>query len=90
MPIGSGRTTTFVVGAQREPTSLLGDYAALAGQRPLASDLWLAEDASQKTVAPAVRVWLERHRRWLLVLDNIEEPAASLSCCRVAAPGMCC
>jgi hypothetical protein len=60
-----------------QPTSLLGDYAALAGQRPLASDLRLAEDASQETVAAAVRVWLERHRHWLLVLDNVEEPAVA-------------
>src|SRR6266508_590527 len=58
-----------------QPTSLLGDYAALAGQ-PLAADLRLAEDASQEAVAAAVRVWLERHRRWLLVLDNVEEPQA--------------
>jgi tetratricopeptide (TPR) repeat protein len=59
-----------------QPTSLLGDYAALADQRPLAADLRLAEDAPQEAVAAAVRVWLERHRRWLLVLDNVEEPQA--------------
>jgi hypothetical protein len=59
-----------------QSASLLGDYAALAGQPPLAADLRLAEDAPQEAVAVAVRVWLERHRRWLLVLDNVEEPAA--------------
>jgi TIR domain/NB-ARC domain len=59
-----------------QPTSLLSDYAALARQLPLAADLRLAEDASQEVVAAAVRGWLERHRRWLLVLDNAAEPAA--------------
>jgi hypothetical protein len=59
-----------------QPSSLLGDYAALAAQPPLAADLRLAEDASQEAAAEAVRVWLERHGRWLLVLDNVAEPAA--------------
>jgi tetratricopeptide (TPR) repeat protein len=60
-----------------QPTSLLGDYAALAGQPPLVSDLRLARDApEEKAVAAAVREWLERHRRWLLVLDNVEAPQA--------------
>ena len=59
-----------------QPTSLLGDYAALAAQPPLAADLRLAEDAPQEAVAVAVRGWLERHRRWLLVLDNVQEPQA--------------
>jgi hypothetical protein len=30
----------------------------------------------QETIGAAVRGWLERHRRWLLVLDNVAEPAA--------------
>jgi tetratricopeptide (TPR) repeat protein len=64
------------VGGQK-PTSLLGDYAALASQPPLAVDLKLAEDAPQEVVVAAVRAWLERHRRWLLVLDNVEEPQAA-------------
>jgi tetratricopeptide (TPR) repeat protein len=64
------------VGGQ-QPTSLLGDYAALAGQSPLAVDLKLAEDGPQEVVVAAVRAWLERHRRWLLVLDNVEEPQAA-------------
>jgi tetratricopeptide (TPR) repeat protein len=55
-------------------TSILGDYAALAGQPPLAVDLNLAEDTPQEVVVAAVRRWLERHRRWLLVLDNVDEP----------------
>jgi hypothetical protein len=59
-----------------QPTSLLGDFAALATQPPLAADLRLAEDAPQEVVAQAVREWLERHRRWLLVLDNVDEPGA--------------
>jgi tetratricopeptide (TPR) repeat protein len=59
-----------------EPTSLLGDYAALGRQPPLAARLGLGEGASQEVVAAAVRGWLEGHRRWLLVLDNVAEPAA--------------
>jgi tetratricopeptide (TPR) repeat protein len=55
-----------------QPTSLLGDYAALAGQPPLAADLRLAEGASQQVLAAAVRGWLERHSRWLLVFDNVD------------------
>jgi hypothetical protein len=60
----------------QQPTSLLGDYAALAGEPPLAADLGLAQDTSQEEAAATVRGWLERHRRWLLVLDNVVEPAA--------------
>jgi hypothetical protein len=48
----------------------------LAGQPPLAADLRPAEEAPQEALAAAVRGWLERQRRWLLVLDNVEEPAA--------------
>jgi tetratricopeptide (TPR) repeat protein len=57
-----------------QPTSLLGDYAALAVQPPLAADLRLSQDAPQEAVVQAVRTWLERHRRWLLVFDNVEDP----------------
>jgi hypothetical protein len=59
-----------------QATSLLGDYAALGRQPPLVAHLGLGEGASQEVVASAVRGWLERHRRWLLVLDNVAEPAA--------------
>jgi tetratricopeptide (TPR) repeat protein len=59
-----------------QPTSLLGDYAALGRQPPLAAHLGLGEGAPQEVVAAAVRGWLEGHRRWLLVLDNVAEPAA--------------
>jgi TIR domain/NB-ARC domain len=59
-----------------QPTSLLGDYAVLAVQHPLAADLGLRQDAPQEAVAAQVRGWLELHRRWLLVLDNVEEPQA--------------
>jgi hypothetical protein len=57
-----------------QPTSLLDDYAALAVQLPHAADLKLGEDVPQAAVVAAVRVWLERHRRWLLVFDNVEMP----------------
>jgi hypothetical protein len=57
-----------------QATSLLGDYAALAGQSALIAELELAKDALEEQAVVAVRGWLERHRRWLLVLDNVEEP----------------
>jgi tetratricopeptide (TPR) repeat protein len=56
------------------PTTLLGDYAALAGQPPLAADLRLDKDVAQAAIVAAVRMWLERHHRWLLVFDNVEDP----------------
>lgn len=51
-------------------TSLLADLAALAGR------LGLAADASQEAQAAALRGWLEHHPRWLLVLDNVDDPQA--------------
>jgi TIR domain/AAA ATPase domain len=51
-----------------QPTSLLADLAALA------SKLELATDAPQEAQVAALRGWLERHQRWLLVLDNVEGP----------------
>jgi hypothetical protein len=63
------------VGAEQSAT-LLADFAALAGQSPLAADLKLAKDAPQEAAVAAVRAWLERHHRWLLVFDNADEPQA--------------
>jgi tetratricopeptide (TPR) repeat protein len=57
-----------------EPTSLLGDYAALATQPPLAAELRVAPDGAQETLAPMVRGWLEHQPRWLLLLDNVVDP----------------
>jgi tetratricopeptide (TPR) repeat protein len=57
-----------------QPTNLVGDYAALAGQPSLTGDLRLAQDMPQEAVVAAVRAWLERHHRWLLIFDNVEEP----------------
>jgi NB-ARC domain len=51
-----------------QPASLLAGLAALAGQ------LGLAADAPQEARAAALRGWLERHQRWLLVLDNFDDP----------------
>jgi len=53
-----------------QPASLLADLAALAGQ------LNLAPDAPVETQVAALRSWLERHRRWLLLLDNVDDPEA--------------
>ena len=53
-----------------QPASLLADLAALAGK------LGLATDAPQEAQVAALRGWLERHRRWLLVLDNVVDPQA--------------
>jgi hypothetical protein len=53
-----------------QPTSLLADLANLAGQ------LGLATDAPQEAQAAALRGWLEHHPRWLLVLDNVDDPQA--------------
>jgi hypothetical protein len=61
-----------------QPATLLGDYAALAGQAPLAADLQLAKDAPQEAVVAAVRAWLERHHRWLLLFDNAAQPQAMM------------
>jgi tetratricopeptide (TPR) repeat protein len=58
-----------------QPSSLIGDSASLAGQPPLATDVRLGKDVPQVAVAAAVRGWLERNHRWLLVLDNVEEPS---------------
>jgi NB-ARC domain len=51
-----------------QPASLMADLATLAAQ------LGLAGDAPQEARVAALRGWLERHQRWLLVLDNVEDP----------------
>ena len=51
-----------------QPTSLLADLAALANK------LGLATNAPQEAQVAALRGWLERHQRWLLVLDNVVGP----------------
>jgi hypothetical protein len=61
-----------------QPATLLGDYAALAGQAPLAADLQLAEDAPPAAGVAAVRAGVERHHRWLLLLDNAAQPQAMM------------
>jgi tetratricopeptide (TPR) repeat protein len=53
-----------------QPTSLVGDYAGLAGALRLPG----AGQADQQLAGLAVRRWLEEHDRWLLVLDNAEGP----------------
>jgi TIR domain/NB-ARC domain len=51
-----------------QPASLLADLADLAGQ------LGLAPDAPQYEQVAALRSWLEHHERWLVVLDNVDDP----------------
>jgi hypothetical protein len=51
-----------------QPASLFADLALLAAQ------LGLAADVPQEAQATALRGWLERHHRWLLVLDNVGDP----------------
>ena len=51
-----------------QPASLLADLAALAAQ------LGLAADASQEAQVVALRSWLEHQQRWLVVLDNVDDP----------------
>jgi hypothetical protein len=51
-----------------QPASPLADLATLAGQ------LGLATDAPQEAQVAALRGWLEHQQRWLLVLDNVEDP----------------
>jgi hypothetical protein len=53
-----------------EPASLVSDYAALGG----ALDPALAGKADQQLAAAAVRRWLDGHDRWLLILDNAQDP----------------
>jgi tetratricopeptide (TPR) repeat protein len=57
-----------------QPTSLSADYVALANQRPLAGHPRVDKGATQAAVVAAVRAWLERHHRWLLLFDNVEDP----------------
>jgi tetratricopeptide (TPR) repeat protein len=57
-------------------TTLLSDLAALATQLPLAAGGREAAEAPQPELVAAVRHWLERHPRWLLVLDDAPDAAA--------------
>jgi hypothetical protein len=52
------------------PATLVGDYTDLAG----ALGLDRVGQADHQLMAVAVRRWLEEHDRWLLVLDNAEDP----------------
>jgi hypothetical protein len=65
-----------------QPASLLADLATLAGR------LGLATDAPQEDQVAALRGWLERHQRWLLVLDNIDDPQLPRRG-RLGAAGQC-
>jgi NB-ARC domain len=62
-----------------QPTTLLGDLAGLAA----ALELPERDLAAQDQRVLAVHQWLQRHDRWLLVLDNAEGPDSSTG---LAAP----
>lgn len=52
-----------------QPATLQADYAALADELGLAE----RDHRDQGVVVAAVRGWLERNQRWLLVVDNAED-----------------
>ena len=54
-----------------DAATLITDYAHLARRLNL-----VEMGASEQTAVPAVRHWLERNGRWLLVFDNAGEPIA--------------
>jgi tetratricopeptide (TPR) repeat protein len=55
-----------------EPAALAADYASFAHARGLPQkDL-----ADQRIVVEAVRLWLGQHTGWLLIFDNVPEPAS--------------
>jgi hypothetical protein len=55
-----------------EPATLAADYVALAESLALPADATHDHSA----IIAAVKRWLERHDRWLLIFDNAPEPAA--------------
>lgn len=85
---GVGKTTLAVEYAYRqrmlfdavwwiraeEPATLVGDYASLG----VACKVAATGESDQKLAAKAVRRWLEDHDRWLLILDNAEDPDTKL------------
>jgi tetratricopeptide (TPR) repeat protein len=56
-----------------EPTTLVGDYAALADALGLPEQ----GQANQQLLAEAVSRWLGGHDRWLLILDNATAPTSA-------------
>jgi tetratricopeptide (TPR) repeat protein len=85
---GVGKTTLAVEYAYRqrmlfdavwwiraeEPATLVGDYASFG----VACQVAATSESDQKLAAKAVRRWLEDHDRWLLILDNAEDPDTKL------------
>jgi len=55
-----------------EPTQLASDYANLAAALGLPEK----DEQDQRIIVAAVRGWLEHHRQWLLVFDNVPHPDA--------------
>jgi len=52
------------------PQTLSADYGALCGP------LGLPETPDERQNVATVRAWLERNERWLLIFDNVPNPAA--------------
>jgi len=85
---GVGKTTLAVEYAYRqrtsfdtvwwiraeEPATFVGDYANLGVMCRVAE----SGESDQRLAVMAVRRWLEDHDRWLLILDNAEDPDAKL------------
>jgi hypothetical protein len=57
-----------------EPITLLGDFAALTDAPGLADPPPRMERGDTDEAVTAARGWLERHDRWLLLIDNVEDP----------------
>ena len=57
--------------SSKERATLAAGYASLAD----ALDLPEKEAADQELIVQAVKHWLEQHPKWLLVFDNVTDPA---------------
>ncbi|MCC6552766.1 MAG: tetratricopeptide repeat protein [Polyangiaceae bacterium] len=55
-----------------EPATMADDFARLAAALGLPEQ----DEADQRITVEAVRIWLSRHDRWLLIFDNVNDPKA--------------
>ena len=54
-----------------EPESLAEEFAALASRLDISPDIRNSVDQKQRI--QAVKAWLDNHKDWLLIFDNVEE-----------------